>query len=80
MGQGFAAEGASAAMDWAFDHLGWDHIIHSIDKKNAPSIALAERLGSKLEREGVRLAAPFEDHFVDIYGQTKAQWKARQRA
>ena len=79
MGQGYAFEGATAAMDWAFDALGWDHVIHCIDKENAPSIALAQRLGSALEREDHRLAPPFEAHLVDIYGQTKAQWKARAR-
>lgn len=79
-GQGFAYEGAVAAMDWAFDTLGWDHIIHSIDKKNTPSIKLAERLGAQLEREDHRLAPPFSDHLVDIYGQSKAAWRARQRA
>jgi RimJ/RimL family protein N-acetyltransferase len=77
MGQGFALEGATAAIDWAFDHLGWDHVIHCIDKQNAPSIALALRLGSKLEREDVQLAPPYEMHRVDIYGQSKAQWMAR---
>ena len=78
-GQGYAYEGAVAAMDWAFDHLGWEHVIHCIDKRNAPSIKLAERLGSRLEREDHRLAPPFEDHLVDIYGQSKARWKARAR-
>ncbi|MDX2274180.1 MAG: GNAT family N-acetyltransferase [Hyphomonadaceae bacterium] len=77
MGQGFAAEGATAAIDWAFDHLGWDSVIHCIDKANAPSIALAKRLGSRLQREDVPLAAPFEQFKVDIYGQTCAEWRAR---
>lgn len=80
MGQGFAQEGAVAAIDWAFDHLGWDHVIHCIDKKNIPSIKLAERMGSQLEREDLRLAPPFEAALVDIYGQSKANWKARRNA
>lgn len=79
MGQGFAAEGATAAIDWAFDNLGWDSVIHCIDKRNAPSIKLAERLGSRLQREDHQLAPPFEEYKVDIYGQTKAEWKARRR-
>lgn len=79
MGQGFALEGATAAIDWAFDQLGWDDVIHCIDKANAPSIALAERLGSQRLREDVAIPPPFEMHKVDIYGQTKAQWRARQR-
>ena len=77
MGQGFAAEGASAAIDWAFDSLGWEHVIHCIDKKNAASIALAERLGSKLEREDLALPPPFDIYKVDIYGQSRASWRAR---
>ena len=80
MGQGYALEGATAAIDWAFDALGWEHIIHCIDKQNAPSITLAERLGSRREREDVTLSPPFQDHKVDLYGQSKAQWKARPRA
>jgi len=79
-GQGYALEGATAAMDWAFDHLNWDHIIHCIDKANAPSIALALRLGSQCERENVQLAPPFEAAIVDLYGQSKAAWKARRNA
>lgn len=77
MGQGFAAEGATAAIDWAFDHLGWESVIHCIDKANAPSIALALRLGSTVQRENHRLAPPFQDHMVDIYGQTREQWRVR---
>lgn len=77
MGQGFAHEGAIAAIDWAFGALGWAHVIHCIDKNNAPSIALAERLGSRLEREDLTLPPPFDAHKVDIYGQSKAAWRAR---
>lgn len=76
-GQGYAYEGAVAAIDWAFDHLDWDHVIHCIDKRNERSIKLALRLGSQLEREDVQLAPPFEQHMVDIYGQSKTQWKSR---
>jgi RimJ/RimL family protein N-acetyltransferase len=76
-GKGLAAEGATAAIDWAFDQLGWDHVIHCIDEQNTPSIALAERLGSKRLRTDVKLPAPFDMHSVDVYGQTRAEWKAR---
>lgn len=78
-GQGYAQEGAIAAIDWAFDNLGWDHVIHCIDKENTPSIKLAGRLGSMREREDLPLPAPFDMYKVDIYGQSKAQWRARQR-
>lgn len=76
-GKGLALEGASAAMDWAFDHLGWENVIHCIDADNGPSIALAKRLGSARLRTRVTLPEPFVEIKVDIYGQSKAQWRAR---
>jgi RimJ/RimL family protein N-acetyltransferase len=75
-GQGYAFEAASAAIDWAFDHLGWDEVIHSIDPANAPSQALARRLGSTNRGPG-RLPEPLQDEPVDIWGQTREAWRAR---
>ena len=75
-GQGYASEGASAAIDWTFETLGWNHIIHCIHKDNAPSIRLAERLGSVRQRENALLPAPFNVR-VDIYGQTRDEWRQR---
>ena len=75
-GKGYAAEGSTATIDYAFDTLGWDHIIHCIHKDNAPSIRLAERLGSRLQRENIRLPPPI-DVLVDIYGQSRAEWRSR---
>ena len=74
-GKGYAHEGAVAAMDWAFEALGWEEMIHCIDPANAPSIALAERLGSKRLR-GATLPPPF-NVAVDIYGQSKSEWRTR---
>ena len=75
-GQGYATEGSGAAIDWAFDVLGWDEVIHCIDPANQGSIAVAQRLGSTNRGPG-RLPAPFEQLPVDIWGQTKAEWRAR---
>lgn len=75
-GRGYAHEAAVAAIDWAFDRLGWQEIIHCIDPDNAPSQKLAERLGSRSLRVG-GLPAPFEDVPVEIWGQTREQWQAR---
>lgn len=75
-GRGYAFEGATAAIDWAFDALRWDSVIHCIHKDNTPSIRLAERLGSYRLREDVTLPAPLNVD-VDIYGQTKAEWGRR---
>jgi RimJ/RimL family protein N-acetyltransferase len=75
-GMGYATEAGFAAIDWAFDQLGWSDIIHCIDPGNVASQKLAERLGSSNLRTG-RLPAPYEDHVTDIWGQTREQWRAK---
>lgn len=72
--RGYAREAAVAAIDFAFDELGWAEVIHCIDPDNLPSIRLAERLGSRLRRRGVDLP-PF-DVSVDVYGQSCAEWRS----
>ena len=76
MGRGYATEAATAAIDWAFDHLGWTEVIHSIQPPNIASIALAERLGSSYRGPGM-LPPPFEDVQIGIWGQTREQWQSR---
>lgn len=76
-GKGLAYEGTTAAMEWAFETLGWEHVIHSIAPDNVRSIALAERLGSRRERTGVALPAPMDSVVLDIYGQSRAAWRRR---
>ncbi len=75
-GKGYAMEGAAACMDFAFDQLGWDDVIHNIDPENAPSQALAKRLGSQLRGPG-RLPAPFDTVPIEIWGQTRDAWRSR---
>src|SRR5262245_16446079 len=48
-GRGFATEGARAALRHAFTELGQPHVISLIQPPNARSIAVAERLGERLE-------------------------------
>lgn len=76
-GKGYATEGATAAIDWAFDHLGWTEVVHCIAPENVNSQAVAQRLGSSYLRDGW-LPAPINDT-VQLWGQTKAQWTARAR-
>ena len=78
-GKGFATEAAVAAIDWAFANLGWTDVIHSIDPSNRASQALAQRLGSRNRGPG-KLPAPLEDHPIEIWGQTREEWRARQAA
>ena len=77
-GRGYATEGAAAAVDWAFDALGWDDVIHCIAPANLNSARVAERLGSALRGQD-RLPPPFDSEPVDIWGQTREQWRARRR-
>ncbi len=75
-GRGYASEGASAAMDWAVDHLGWVEIIHSIDSDNVASRNVARRLGSSILRRQT-LPAPNDTLELDIWGQSADAWRAR---
>ena len=64
-----------AAIDWAFDVLGWSEVIHAIDPTNGASQAVARKLGSDLIGTG-RLPEPI-DTAVEIWGQSRAAWRAR---
>ena len=74
-GKGYALEAAEACIDFAFETLGWDEVIHTIDPDNAPSIALAKRVGSRWLRPG-RLPAPLNLD-LDVWGQTRKDWAER---
>ncbi len=75
-GKGYAREGATAAIDYAFDILEWTDVIHCIDAKNAPSIKLAQRLGSRWLREA-QAPKPIDQVTWQIYGQSADEWRAR---
>ena len=77
-GRGYASEAATAAIDYAFDVLGWDEVIHCIDPANVNSQRVARRLGSTL-RGPVRLPPPFEGEHSEVWGQSRAQWRSRRR-
>lgn len=48
-GRGFATEAASAALEWAWQHVDTEHIVSTISAANTPSIRIAEKLGQRLE-------------------------------
>ena len=76
-GRGYAPEAAAACTDWAFDTLGWSEVIHTIAPGNDNSKAVAARLGSRFLGMG-RLPEPSHETPVEIWGQTREQWRARQ--
>lgn len=75
-GKGYATEGARAAIDWAFDVLGWTEVIHTIGPDNVESQRVASRLGSVLRGPG-KLPAPFADVPIEVWGQSRQAWRAR---
>lgn len=77
-GRGYAVEGATAAMDWAFDCLGWTEVIHCIAPENVASQAVAKKLGSTLQGP-VRMPEPFTDMPIEAWGQTREQWRERRQ-
>ena len=78
-GKGYATEGATVATDWAFDNLGWTDVIHSIDPGNSASQQVARKLGSRNLGPG-KLPPPFHEASIDIWGQSREEWRARRKA
>jgi len=76
-GKGYAKEASTAALDWAFDELGWSEVIHCIAPDNAASIGVARALGSTLRRAGFEAPAPMSGVVWDLYGQSREEWRAR---
>lgn len=74
-GKGYAPEAAEAAIDWAFDTLGWTEVIHTIEAANVNSQKVARRLGSAILRQAV--LPPPMNVAVDVWGQSREDWMAR---
>lgn len=75
-GQGYAYEAAAASLDYAFDVLGWDNVIHCIAPDNIPSQKLAQRLGS-VNQGPTSMPEPYHQLPVDAWGQTREEWLAK---
>lgn len=69
-GKGYATEAAKVCMDYVFDDLGWENVIHYIDPDNTASMRVAERLGSKRIRMVNNVGGVFEGDCW-IYGQDR---------
>ena len=68
--KGYAEEAGRASIDFAFNTLGWDEVIHVIMDGNEPSIRLAEKLGSRYLRTQDGLPG-VTDKTVHVYGQKR---------
>lgn len=73
-GRGYALEAATAAIEWALEHLGWDGFIHCIAPENAASQKLAKRLGSTLQGPA-SLPPPHAHVAAEIWGQSRENWR-----
>lgn len=71
--RGLASEAAAACMDWVFDELGWEDVIHLIDENNLGSQGVARRLGSRNLGEKAEVAG--FGMIVDVWGQSAADWR-----
>jgi RimJ/RimL family protein N-acetyltransferase len=71
-GKGYALEAARAALDWSFATFELDEIIHTIDRENAASQAVARRLGAEKGREHDLFG-----HVADIWVTRRDKWQAR---
>ena len=59
-GRGIATEATLAVRDFAFDSLGQETLVCYIDPANAPSIAVAQRLGAQRDPQAEAIMPP--DH------------------
>jgi RimJ/RimL family protein N-acetyltransferase len=71
-GKGYAIEAARAALDHAFDALGWERAISLIHPDNLRSIRVAERLGERYEGQ-----ATVRGRLAGVYAVSRAEWTAR---
>jgi RimJ/RimL family protein N-acetyltransferase len=67
-GKGYATEAGRASIEYAFETLGWQRVIHVIVTGNMQSIAVAKKLGSSFIETQNGLPG-VTDQEVEIYGQ-----------
>lgn len=78
-GQGYAAEGLAALLDYIFGELGLHRVYADCDPENRGSIRLLERLGFRLEAHHIEsywLGNGWGDEYV--YALLEREWRLRQ--
>ncbi len=75
-GQGLATEAVSGILSYLFGPAQKHRVFASVDPRNAPSIALLERVGMRREAH-FRESLWFKGEWVDdvIFGVLKSEWK-----
>ncbi len=71
-GQGFATEGARAALAYVFQEMGRDRVISLIRPQNTASIRVAEKLGQRLQDR-----MDFYGEEALVYGIRRDEWLDR---
>lgn len=75
-GRGFATEGGAAAIRAAFEHLVPDEVISLIHHTNGRSIAVAERLGMRHDRDVLHPALGAD---LRVYALSRSAWRSSSR-
>jgi RimJ/RimL family protein N-acetyltransferase len=75
-GRGYALEAAGAAVDWAFETLPFDRLIHHIAPAHAASKAVARKLGAQCG-ERMSMPHPYEGEVVDLWSLRRDRWLPR---
>jgi len=73
-GKGYAVEAARAAIDWVFDNLAIDRIIHCINPENLASQGVARRLGATVDAEVVMFGEA-----VELWVTERGRWRDQSR-
>ncbi|MAK65352.1 MAG: GNAT family N-acetyltransferase [Maricaulis sp.] len=76
--KGYAAEAAQATLDWVFDTLGWEDVIHLIDAQNVASMGVAQKMGSRYLGRDAEVAG--FGIMAQVWGQTAAEWAENRKA
>jgi len=69
-GKGYALEAARATIDWVFSTFDIDRIIHSIDRENTASQAVARRLGAEIDS-----VTELIGHVADVWVTKRSAWQ-----
>ena len=71
-GKGYATEATCASIDWVFENLTVDRIVHTIKPDNTASQSVAKRLGAVIDGQ-----AEVFGNIVDVWVTTREGWDAR---